>query len=226
MDPSKIEKIKEEVALSAREIYARGLVNPGEGNVSARIGKLEEMIITPSYNQYATMKADEVVHLKFDGTKISEGRPASTEFKLHRAVYESRKKVKCVIHTHSPFATVLSVLHKNLPVLMEEQVAFLGGEVVCAEFGAAHTEDLPENALKGLGKNNAVLLANHGVLVCGRDLEYCVNIATLVEKMAKVYLSALQTGEPNIISEDKLDKFHAYFEARATYARKKKEKKI
>ena len=217
-----IDQLREEVAAAAREINRRGLVNPGEGNVSMRVGKATEMLITPSYNQYATLTAEEIVHMNFDGTQISQGRPASTEYKLHRAIYEDRDKVKCVIHTHSPYASALSILHKNLPVLMEEMVAFLGGEVQCAEFGAAHSENLPAKALAGLGQNNAVLLANHGVLVCGRDAEYCVNIATLVEKMSRVYLVALQAGEPNIIPDENLGKFHMYFDARATYSRKKK----
>jgi L-ribulose-5-phosphate 4-epimerase len=218
-----IEKMKEEVAAAAREIYARGLANPGEGNVSMRIGKTDELLITPSYNQYAKCTAADIVHMKFDGTKLSEGRPASTEYKLHAAIYNDRKKAKCVIHTHSPFATMLSVLRKGIPVLMEEQVAFLGGAVECAEFGSAHTEQLPENALKALGINNAVLMANHGAMVCGADMEYVVNIATLVEKMARIYLGCLQVGEPNIVPDEKLQKFKDYFEARATYSRKKKE---
>jgi L-ribulose-5-phosphate 4-epimerase len=221
-DPVKLEEMKQQVAAAAREIYKRGLVNPGEGNVSMRVGKLDEMLITPSYNQYETIQASDIVHIKFDGTKLNQGRPASTEYKLHTAIYNDRKKVKCVIHTHSPYATVLSVLKKNIPVLMEEMVAFLGGEIVCADFGAAHTEDLPKNALIALGINNGVILANHGAMVCGADMEYTVNIATLLEKMAKVYWSALQVGQPNIIPDDRLAKFKEYFEARATYARKKK----
>ena len=218
-----LEKMKEEVAAAAREIYARGLANPGEGNVSMRIGKTDELLITPSYNQYAKCTAADIVHMKFDGTKLSEGRPASTEYKLHAAIYNDRKKAKCVIHTHSPHATMLSVLRKGIPVLMEEQVAFLGGSVECAEFGQAHTEQLPENALKALGNNNAVLMANHGAMVCGADMEYVVNIATLVEKMARIYLGCLQVGEPNIVPDEKLQKFKDYFEARATYRRKTKE---
>lgn len=218
-----IEKMKEIVAEAAREIFFRGLCNPGEGNVSMRIGKTDELLITPSYNQYAKCTAADIVHMKFDGTKLSQGRPASTEYKLHVAIYNDRKKAKCVIHTHSPHATMLSVLRKSIPVLMEEQVAFLGGAIECAEFGQAHTEQLPQNALKALGINNAVIMANHGAMVCGADMEYTVNIATLLEKMARIYLGCLEVGEPNIVPEDKLQKFHEYFEARATYSRKKKE---
>jgi L-fuculose-phosphate aldolase len=116
---------------------------------------------------------------------------------------------------------MLSILRKDLPVIMEEMVAFLGGPITCAEFGAAHTEDLPKNALIGMGLNNAVILANHGVVVCGRDMEYCVNIATLVEKLARMYLGCLNVGDPYIIPKENLEKFYLYFQARATYDRKK-----
>lgn len=224
MDSEKLQKLREEVVWASREIYKRGLVNPGEGNVSIRVGK-DELLITPSYNQYETITPEEIVRMKFDGTQLSQGRPASTEFKLHKAIYEDRRKAKTVIHIHAPYATVLSVLHKDIPVLMEEQVAFLGGAVTCAEFGAAHTEDLPIQALKALGTKNVALLANHGAIVCGADMQYTVNIATLVEKMAKVYCEASQLGEVHVVPDEFLEKFKTYFEVRATNSRKKKNQK-
>ncbi|MCP8312333.1 MAG: class II aldolase/adducin family protein [Candidatus Methylarchaceae archaeon HK02M1] len=194
--------LRMDVVNGAKAIFHKGLVDVGEGNVSTRIPKEEELFITPTFSQYETMTKDDVVHLKFDGTQLSKGRRASTEYRLHVAIYKARPKARCVIHTHSPYATMLSVVRKKIPVILEEMVVFLGGPVNISEFGRAHTYDIGEKALKALGKTNAILLANHGVLVCGRTMEHAVKMAELVEKMAMIYWGSSQIAEPVIISEE------------------------
>ncbi|MFX1499263.1 MAG: class II aldolase/adducin family protein, partial [Promethearchaeota archaeon] len=138
---------------------------------------------------------------------------------------KSRPKVQSVIHTHSPFATMLSIVRKGIPIIMEEMFIFLGGSVDVSEFGEAHTMEIGEVALKALGNKNAALLANHGVIVCGKSLDHAVKFAELVEKLAKMYWGALQIGTPNIISEQHLDRFQKLFESLfANYPRNKRKK--
>ncbi len=213
MENDKIRQYKSEVVRAAKAIFKRGLVEAGEGNVSIRFGKKDEIFITPSFNQYETLKEEDVVHLKFDGTVLSTGKLPSTEIKMHLAIYESRPKVQAVIHTHSTYATMLSIVHKSIPIIMEEQVIFLGGSIDVSEFGKAHTEEIGEVALKALGIKNAALLANHGVIVCGKSIDHAVKFAELVEKLAKVYWGALQIGEPYEISQENVDRFLKHFKS-------------
>ena len=100
---------------------------------------------------------------------------------MHLAVYKSRPKVKCVIHNHSSYVTMLSVLRKNIPVIMEQQIIFLGGEITCSEITEAHTEEMGPSALKALGLNNAAILANHGAIICGKSVEHAVRFAIILE---------------------------------------------
>ena len=213
MATNKEDQLRIEVVKGAKAIFAKGLVEAGEGNVSIRNGKKEELFITPSFNQYDTLKRDEIVHLNFEGTPLSVGKLPSTEAKMHIAIYKSRPKVQAVIHTHSPFATMLSIVRKRIPIIMEEMYIFLGGSVDVSEFGEAHTIEIGEVALKALGIKNAALLANHGVIVCGKSLDHAIKFAELVEKLAKVHWGALQIGEPNIISMDHLERFQKLFES-------------
>lgn len=199
-------RLRMDVVNGAKAIFHKGLVEVGEGNVSTRVPEKEELFITPTFNQYETMTKDDIVHLKFDGTQLSKGNRASTEYRLHVAIYKARPKARCVIHTHSPYATMLSVTRKKIPVLMEEMVILLGGAVNVSEFAIAHTEDIGEKALGALGKTNAILLANHGVLVCGRTVEHAVKMAELVEKMARIYWGSSQIGEPVVIPEEAYSK--------------------
>ncbi len=226
MTLNKEDQLRMEVVKGAKAIFAKGLVESGEGNVSVRNGKKEELFITPSFNQYDTLKKDEIVHLNFEGTPLSAGKLPSTEAKMHTAIYKSRPKVQAVIHTHSPFATMLSIVRKSIPIIMEEMFIFLGGSVDVSEFGEAHTIEIGEVALKALGIKNAALLGNHGVIVCGKSLDHAVKFAELVEKLAKMYWGALQIGKPNIINQEHLERFQKLFESLfANYPRNISKKK-
>lgn len=223
MEADKEDQLRIEVVNGAKAIFTKGLVEAGEGNVSIRIPKKDELFITPSFNQYTSLVKDEIVRMKFDGTPLSSGKLPSTEYRLHVAIYEARPKANCVIHTHSPFATMLSVVQKKIPVIMEEQIVFIGGSVDIAEFGKAHTEEIGEKALEVMGMKNGVLLANHGVLVCARSMGHVVKLAELIEKLARIYWGALQIGEPILISEEDCQRFKKHFDSLfATYVKKRK----
>jgi L-fuculose-phosphate aldolase len=223
---SKEEQIRNEVVRGAKAIFSKGLVEAGEGNVSVRNGKKEEFYITPSFNQYETLKEEDIVHLNFEGLPLSTGKLPSTEAKMHITIYKSRSKVQAIIHTHSPFATMLSIVGKGIPIIMEEMYAFLGGSVEISEYGEAHTTEIGNVAVKALGIKNAALLANHGVIVCGKSLDHAVKFAELVEKLAKMYWGALQVGKPNLIPIENLERFQKIFDSLfANYPRRLRKKK-
>ncbi len=223
MSLTREDKLRNEVVKGAKAIFAKGLVEAGEGNVSTRNGKKEDLFITPSFNQYSTLLKDDIVHMNFDSIALSSGKLPSTETKMHIAIYKSRPKVQAVIHTHSTYATMLSIAQKNIPVIMEEMYIFLGGSIDVSDFGKAHTEEIGEVALKALARKNAALLANHGVIICGKSMDHAVKFAELVEKLAKVYWGTLQVGEPKIISKTYLMRFQKLHDSLfANYPRNKK----
>ncbi|MFW9875660.1 MAG: class II aldolase/adducin family protein [Candidatus Thorarchaeota archaeon] len=213
MSNTKENKLRMEVVDGAKAIFNKGLVEAGEGNVSVKNGKKEELYITPSFNQYSTLKNDEIVHLSFDGTPLSTGKLPSTEVKMHIAIYKSRPRVHSVIHTHSTFASMFSTIRKKIPIIMEEMYIFLGGSIDVSDFGEAHSNEVGQVALKALGIKNAALLANHGVIVCGKSIDHAVKFAELVEKLAKIYWGALQIGEPKTFSKEYLEKFENLHES-------------
>jgi L-fuculose-phosphate aldolase len=182
-------------------VYSRGLVEAGEGNQSVRVPGADEMLITPTFNVYEGLSGDDISHITFEGDVLGGLRRPSSEYRLHAKVYGKRPGVNCVIHTHSPFASMLSVARRGLPVLLEEMILFLGGPVPVSEYGMANTSSLPENALNAMGDGNAVIMANHGVLVCGRTPEHAVKFAELVEKMSRVFYGASLLGEVHEIPE-------------------------
>jgi L-ribulose-5-phosphate 4-epimerase len=182
MESILINELRKTVVEAAKSIFEKGLVENNEGNVSIRVAKSEEFLITPTANQYDTLTEDQIVHMAFDGTPLSSGKLPSSEVKLHTAIFKSRPKVQCVIHTHSTFATMLSVVRKSIPIIMEEQVIYLGGSIDVSSYGEAHTDDIGEVALKALSYKNGAILANHGVIVCGKSASNAIKNAELVQR--------------------------------------------
>lgn len=209
---SEYENLLKDVLNGAKSIYERKLVQKGEGNISARISNLNELIITPTLNDYKTLDLNDLVHLNFNGQKISHGREASSEYRLHVALYQARPRAKYVIHTHSPYASMFSIARKSIPVLFEEMVIFLGGSIPISDFGRANTYEIADTAIKGMADKNAVLMANHGVLACARTIDDAVKIVELVEKMAKIYWGALQIGNVVTIEESACNQFKDKFD--------------
>lgn len=206
-----IKSLKTDVVKAAKWIFHKGLVDIGEGNVSIRIPNKEELLITPTFNDYENLTEKEIVHLGFEEKKLIRVNSASTEYKLHVVMYKTRSKVQAVIHTHSPYATMLSVIRKKIPIIMEEMVILLGGDIKVSDFKLAHTEEFGINAINTMGEANAVLLANHGALVCGRNIDLVLKAAELVEKIAKIYWGSLQIGEPMEIPNEAFIKFKKNF---------------
>ncbi len=211
MEPAAEAEYRKLVVEGAKAIYENGLVQFGEGNVSVRVKKVDEFFTTPSQNDYETFKPEEVVYMKFDGTQISKGRPTSSEYRLHVAIYQARPKVNCVIHTHSPYASMLSVAKKEIPVIFEEMVIFLGGPIRLAKYAQSGTDELGKNAVEAMGDGNVCLLTNHGIVACGRDMPKTIKAALLVEKMAQIYMGANLLGHVEIVPDQSLPKFLDYF---------------
>jgi L-fuculose-phosphate aldolase len=157
------------------------------------------------------LSPDLIVHMDLEGNVIGSGKIPSTEVKMHLAVYKDRSKAKCVIHNHSPYISMLSVLRKGIPIIMEQQMIFLGGEIYCTEITEAHTEEMGASALKALDRNNAAVLANHGAIICGKSLDHAVRFSVVLEKMAKVYWGALQIGDPLTVPNENLEEHEKMF---------------
>jgi L-ribulose-5-phosphate 4-epimerase len=211
MEDDYLRNLKQNIVSAGRDLFNKGLLENNEGNISIRLSNKEELLITPTANNYQIFTADQVVHMNFDGTALSSGKLPSTEAKMHIAIYKSRPKVKSIIHTHSTYASMLSILRRSIPVIMEEQIIYLGGSIDISPYGEAHTDDISESALTALSFKNGALLANHGVIVCGKSIQNTIKNAELVEKLAKVYWGALQIGDPYILDKEPLDKFKMMF---------------
>jgi len=198
------EDLKARIAEVARYLEEHGLNHGRSGNISIRVPGVNHVLITPSGLVKSRLNTDDIVVVDLNGSIVEGARKPSSEINLHLAIYRARPEVNAVIHAHTIYATALAVARRPLPIIIEEAVLVLGGDVRVAEFAPYGTIQLAENAVRALEGRKAVLLANHGVVAVGGSLEEALESLILTERLSQVYiLSELLTNgkTPQVPSE-------------------------
>jgi len=192
---------------------SRAGLSPGRsGNVSCRWKG--GMLITPTGLAYDKIKVRDVVFVAGDGTAPGKQRKPSSEWRFHLAAYRARPDRHALVHTHSPYATVLACAGKSIPPF-HYMVAVAGGNdipvVAYATFG---TEELARHVAEGLRARDACLMANHGAIAMGETLAEALELAAEVEVLAAQYYRVLALGKPVLLADAEmrlvLERFKSY----------------
>jgi L-fuculose-phosphate aldolase len=210
------ESQKQGVVDTARQMSEKGLVVGTSGNVSLRFKDSEGrdvVAITPSGLSYDIMKPDDIVIVDLEGQRVEGDLAPSIETMLHTGIYKMRKKVNAVIHTHPVYSSVIAVAGLEIPPILDDQVTQIGGEIKVAQYALSGSPEMTTNVLAALGPRNAALLANHGAIALGRNMQDAFVVCQLLEKTAKIYLLALGLGKPNLLPADAADLEKAFFNA-------------
>ena len=201
-----MEGLKKRLIESAKELDRLGLskIGPGKGSFSVRDVETGEFYITPSGKKYTDLNENDIVVLDKDGKPLSNGKP-SVDFIFHKAIYDDRPEINAVIHLHSPYATCFALLHQEIPVYMQVLANTIGGSIPVSEFALPGTKELGENIVKAMCKTkNAVLLANHGLVLCEKTPEKATVLASTVEDAAQASALALMIGKPIQLTEEQI----------------------
>jgi L-fuculose-phosphate aldolase len=205
---SSIAAAREAVVTYAPELAA---LTPGRsGNLSVRVG--DRVAVTPTGVAYDAFEVEDVPVVTLDGDHVAGEMAPSSEVPMHTGIYDHRP-VGAIVHAHSPAATTLSVLGEPLPPIHYMLVA-VGGQVPVADYEPFGTPALAANAVDAMDRADAaaVILANHGLVVGGSDLEDAVENTHHVESLAGVYLRARSVGDPVTLSDDALTDAERRFE--------------
>ena len=185
------------------EMQKRNLTVETWGNLSLR-DEHDHVYITPSGMPYDRLKEEDVVILNMDGTVYQGERKPSVEAMMHILIYQNRKDVSAIMHTHPVASAVFAVLHQPIPVITDEMAQAIGGAVQVTEYALPGSMELAENTVKALGNRQACLLANHGAVCVGKDFRECFKVAEVLESSSEIYQKALAVGTPHEIAEDKV----------------------
>ena len=193
---------RENLLSIAQKLIETGLNKGTAGNASVRLkdNGSDGFLVTPSGMVVEDMSAASMVQMQFDGS-YEQGKIPSSEWRFHRDILVSRADINAVVHTHSMFATTLACSRKDIPPF-HYMIAVVGGDTIrCAPYALFGSQALSDNALAALVDRKACLLANHGMIALGRDLDDALAVTIEVENLCEQYWRALQLGEPHILSE-------------------------
>jgi len=208
-------ELRAELIATARRMAANGLNKGTAGNLSVRVDQGNEhgFLITPTGMDYETLTPSDIVFMRLDGSFEGRRKPSS-EWRFHRDLYAARPEAGAVLHAHSPFATSLACLRREIPPFHYMIARFGGDTVRCAGYATFGTQELSDHALAALQERSACLLANHGMLVAGRDLAEALALAVELEALCEHYWRACQVGRPVLLDTGEmaevLERFKSY----------------
>lgn len=179
---------------------------PGKGSISARDFESGKILITPSGIRFSTLKPSHLLILDLDGSVLEGNLKPSLDAIFHLAVYKARPDVGGIVHTHSPYATSFACSGKPVLPLIMSMVITVGGSADVAPFAFPGTQELGESVVKGLGKKNATLMEQHGVLAVGKDLTRALSVASTLENIAQIQHLCELRGELNPLDGDTISR--------------------
>lgn len=193
--------LRDALLATARAMTMARLNTGTAGNVSVRLGG--GMLITPSGVAPEDCSAEDMVTLTPGGK--AQGRLApSSEWRFHADVYANRTEAGAIIHAHSPFATALACQRIDIPPFHYMIARFGANTVRCARYATFGTQTLSDHVIEAITGRNACLIANHGMVVFGRDLEHALGLAIEFESLCEQYWRTLQIGPPVLLSADEM----------------------
>ena len=190
------------VELQIIETYKKHLdigLNVGsEGNISIR--ENQKVYITPSGIDIKDLKEEQISIVNLDGIKSSRTKPSS-EVDLHLMLYKNREDIGSVVHCHSDWASTLSCLRKDILQFHYMVAEFGGNDIKCAEYATFGTKKLAKNVLKAIKKRKGCLMANHGQICVGKNLEEASHLSIALEKLSKQYFFCLLSKKFKMLSD-------------------------
>ena len=175
--------------------------SPGySGNISARYG--DGMLITTSGSSNGFLSKNEIVYTGFDGLSREKRKKPSSEKFLHIEIYKKRPEINFIIHVHAPYLSSFASAGRDLMApVMAENIFYFGG-IPLADYALPSSRELVENTVRYFDKYDAVLMANHGVVVASKTIEDAYLKLELAESYAQIVLNTEILGGAKMLSEE------------------------
>ena len=186
-------------------IYEKQFVAAQDGNISVRLPD-GTIMCTPTRCNKGFAKADDMIVIDMQGNKLRGARKPSSEIAMHLLIYEMRPDINAVVHAHPACATAFAAAGIPLNKALISEVVLALGCIPLTEYGTPGTHELTD-ALKPYLKNfDALLLANHGVVTYGIDMEDAFNRMDTVEHFAKISVYTRILGQERLLSAEDVEK--------------------
>lgn len=205
-------QLREDMVRYARSMFERGYSSGGAGNISLKLPD-GNILATPTNSSFGDLDAEALSKVTMEGALLS-GQKASKEVLMHLAMYRQRPQCGGIVHLHSPWLTALSCLpsidpENALPPITPYYVMRVG-KLPVVPYIRPGSPLIAEHVEKLAGEHNAILLANHGPIISGKNIREAVFNAEELEETARLYFMLKPFGM-NTLSTENVDELNATF---------------
>ncbi len=185
--------LRQEIVDIGKLVFQKGWVASNDGNISVRLDQ-HRILCTPTGISKGMMQPDDLIICDYEGTKLEGNRECTSEIAMHLTIYKMRPDVHGVVHAHPPVATGFAVAGRALNLAILPEVVICLGSVPLADYGLPGTAALTDGMLPYIPKYDAILMANHGAVAYGADLQQGYFRMETVEHYARITLVAELLG--------------------------------
>lgn len=187
--------IPRQIVLVHRRLYELGFSVGNDGNTSYRINE-NTAWITPAGLNKAKLKTNQICVINFKTGKLLKGKSKpSTEWQLHAEIYKSNPKVKCIVHAHPPYSIACSLAGIPLSKTILPELTIAIGYIPTLPYTCPGTKEIAVQSAKAMINNRAIILARHGVVTIGSNLDETLSRLESVEFASKILLIAKTAGK-------------------------------
>jgi L-fuculose-phosphate aldolase len=199
-------ELRQKIVEIGRQVYERGFVAASDGNISGRLDD-GTIVTTPTMVCKGRMTEDMLVLVDINGRKLRrDERNPSSEFAMHKTIYRLRPDVHAVVHAHPPFGTGFAVANVPLDKPLLSEVILTLGCIPLTSYGTPSTDEISDSLSPYIPHHDALLLANHGAVAYGPDLQVAYDRMETLEHFAKITLVARLVGKPKELPAEAIEK--------------------
>ena len=176
-------------------------------------GKSDRFLLNPYGLHWSEVRASDLLEVELDGA-VAEGQGIAdrTAICIHGPIH--KRGIACVLHTHMPYATALTQLEDmTVEMIGQSALGFYGGIAYDYEYGGLALDMTEgERMADVLGDKIVLMLANHGVIVCGTSVADAYNSLYFLERACQAQILSMSTGKPrHHVLPDVVEKTRAQF---------------
>lgn len=199
---------RQEIVRYGKLLYDLGYVAATNGNISVRLDD-SRLLITPTGICKGGMSPEDLLIVDIHGRKLEGERNVSSEIAMHLLIYGMRPEVRGIVHAHPPTATGFAAAGLALDQPLLSEVLLTIGTVPLARYATPGSAALADTLQPLVANHNAILMANHGVVTFGEDLERAFMYMEVVEHFAKIALVTRLIGKQQLLSPDEISELEA-----------------
>ncbi len=204
-----LNQAKQQVCDAGCRLLDMDLVAGTWGNVSLKFDD-ECMLITPSGIAYDSMRPGDIAEVRLKDGSFS-GKKPSSEKNLHLEIYRTRRSIRAIVHNHASHSSTVAAARREVPPILDDMAQIVGPSVRVAKYALPSTKRLVRHTVKALKGRNAALLANHGAICIGRDIEEAILCCQVLEKACKSLIEAEFLGGAKGIDRFEAWIMHQYY---------------